>query len=313
MLVSTGKQNSGGAMEQVGDNIIHHVSNSDIHHPIFPLPHLFNIDMSVTKHVLMLWIVALTVGFVVILPIQRYVQQRRLIPTGLMNVLEIVVSFVRDTIVKPNVGPKWVNSWAPLILTFLFFIFFANAIGMIPIFDVLGVINRFILHVPPPIPGVENHDFINGLLHGGPTATGNFNVTAALAIITFLSIIIAGTKAHGFIQHWKNLVPHGLPGFVYIILIPIEIIGMFVKPFALTMRLAANMTGGHIALLAILSFMAIFADMFHSVLAGLGVALISVPLAAAISGLEIIVIIVQAYVFTLLSAVFIGMAINVHH
>ena len=97
------------------------------------------------------------------------------------------------------------------------------------------------------------------------------------------------------------------------VLIPIEIIGMFVKPFALTMRLAANMTGGHIALLAILSFMAIFADMFNNVLAGLGVALISVPLAAAISGLEIIVIIVQAYVFTLLSAVFIGMAINVHH
>ena len=101
--------------------------------------------------------------------------------------------------------------------------------------------------------------------------------------------------------------------FVYVILIPIEIIGMFVKPFALTMRLAANMTGGHIALLAILSFMAIFADMFHSVFAGIGVAIISVPMAAAISGLEIIVVIVQAYVFTLLSAVFIGMAINVHH
>ena len=151
------------------------------------------------------------------------------------------------------------------------------------------------------------------MLHGGSTATGNFNVTAALAIITFFSIIIAGVRAHGFIQHWKNLVPRGLPGFVYVILIPIEIIGMLVKPFALTMRLAANMTGGHIALLAILSFMAIFADMFHSVLAGVGVAIISVPMAAAISGLEIIVVIVQAYVFTLLSAVFIGMAINVHH
>ena len=75
MLVSTGEQKSGGVMEQVGDNIIHHVSNSDIHHPIFSLPHLFNIDMSVTKHVLMLWIVALTVGLVVILPIQRYIQQ----------------------------------------------------------------------------------------------------------------------------------------------------------------------------------------------------------------------------------------------
>ena len=145
------------------------------------------------------------------------------------------------------------------------------------------------------------------------TATGNFNVTVALATVTFFAIIIAGTKAHGFIQHWKNLVPHGLPWPVYIILIPIEIIGMFVKPFALTMRLAANMTGGHIAILAILSFMAIFAEMFHSTVTGVSLALFSIPMATAITGLEIIVVLVQAYVFTLLSAVFIGMAINVHH
>ena len=309
MLGSSGDHEAVSVMERVGDNIIHHVSNSDIEHPILHLPHLYNIDMSVTKHVLMLWIVAVSVGLFVIIPVQKFVKQNKLIPSGLMNFIEIIVTFVRDTIVKPNVGSKWVNNWAPLILTFLFFIFFANAIGMIPIFDLLGVINRFILHVPYS----DNHNFINGLLHGGPTATGNFNVTAALAFITFSSIIIAGVRAHGFVQHWKNLVPHGLPAFVYVILIPIEIIGMFVKPFALTMRLAANMTGGHIALLAILSFMAIFADMFHSVLAGIGVAIISVPMAAAISGLEIIVVIVQEYVFTLLSAVFIGMAINVHH
>tara|TARA_Y100001968_G_scaffold280847_1_gene277697 strand:+ start:90 stop:1019 length:930 start_codon:yes stop_codon:yes gene_type:complete len=309
MLGSSGDHEAVSVMERVGDNIIHHVSNSDIEHPILHLPHLYNIDMSVTKHVLMLWIVSVSVGLFVIIPVQKFVKQNKLIPSGLMNFIEIIVTFVRDTIVKPNVGSKWVNNWAPLILTFLFFIFFANAIGMIPIFDLLGVINRFILHVPYS----DNHNFINGLLHGGPTATGNFNVTAALAFITFSSIIIAGVRAHGFVQHWKNLVPHGLPAFVYVILIPIEIIGMFVKPFALTMRLAANMTGGHIALLAILSFMAIFADMFHSVLAGIGVAIISVPMAAAISGLEIIVVIVQAYVFTLLSAVFIGMAINVHH
>ena len=309
MLGSSGDHEAVSVMERVGDNIIHHVSNSDIEHPILHLPHLYNIDMSVTKHVLMLWIVAVSVGLFVIIPVQKFVKQNKLIPSGLMNFIEIIVTFVRDTIVKPNVGSKWVNNWAPLILTFLFFIFFANAIGMIPIFDLLGVINRFILHVPYS----DNHNFINGLLHGGPTATGNFNVTAALAFITFSSIIIAGVRAHGFVQHWKNIVPQGLPAFVYVILIPIEIIGMFVKPFALTMRLAANMTGGHIALLAILSFMAIFADMFHSVLAGIGVAIISVPMAAAISGLEIIVVIVQAYVFTLLSAVFIGMAINVHH
>ena len=109
------------------------------------------------------------------------------------------------------------------------------------------------------------------------------------------------------------MIPSGVPKPVLIILIPIEIMGLIVKPFALTMRLAANMTGGHIALLALLSLMAIFAEMFHSLVAGIGVALVSVPMAAAISGLEIIVVMVQAYVFTLLTAVFVGMAINVHH
>ena len=146
------------------------------------------------------------------------------------------------------------------------------------------------------------------------TATANFNVTAALASITFASIIIAGARAHGFTQHWKNLVPRGLAWPIYILLIPIEILGMFVKPFALTMRLAANMTAGHIAILAVLSFVFIFNDLYQSAAAGIGVGLVlSVPLAVGISALEIIVVLIQAYVFTLLSAVFIGMAINVHH
>ena len=152
------------------------------------------------------------------------------------------------------------------------------------------------------------------MLHGGTTATANFNVTAALATITFGAIIIAGTKAHGFVKHWMNLVPHGLAWPIYILLIPIEIMGMFVRPFALTMRLAANMTGGHIAILAILSFVFLFTEMFGTALAGIGVGLaVSVPLAVGISALEIIVVLVQAYVFTLLTAVFIGMAIHVHH
>ena len=115
------------------------------------------------------------------------------------------------------------------------------------------------------------------MLHGGTTATGNFNVTAALATISFFAIIVAGARAHGFVQHWKNMVPHGLPLPVTIMLIPIEIMGMFVRPFALTMRLAANMTGGHIAILAILSFVFIFAEMS----AGLGVGVGIGPVAAA--------------------------------
>ena len=139
-------------------------------------------------------------------------------------------------------------------------------------------------------------------------------MTAALASITFFAIILAGSKAHGFIKYWKNMAPSGMAWPLYFILLPIELIGMFVKPFALTMRLAANMMGGHIAILAILSFVFIFSGQYDSAVAGVSVGLmVSIPLAVAISALEIIVVLVQAYVFTLLSAVFIGLAINVHH
>ena len=300
---------SNSVMEQVGPNIIHHVSNSDISHPIIHLPTLYGINFSVTKHVFMLWLVTILIGIAVIIPVRRFLAGGRPVPTGWMNALETIVQFIRDSIVKPNVGPKWVMTWTPLVLTFFFFILFANGIGMIPIFDVLGAFNRFLLGVPAS----DSHNVVNGILHGGVTATGNFNVTAGLATITFFSIIIAGTLAHGFLNHWKNLVPHGLSWPVYIILIPIEIMGLFVKPFALTMRLAANMTGGHIALLALLSLMAIFGEMFNSTAAGLGVAIVAIPISVAISALEIIVVLVQAYVFTLLTAVFVGMAINVHH
>ena len=290
-----------------GEVIIEHVSNSSIDHPIFELPTVLGINFSVTKHVLMLWIVAVLLFVLITWSTRKYLKQDRPIPTGFMNALEAVVQFIRDSIVLPNVGKKFVNTWTPLILTFFFFIVTANAFGLIPMFEVLGAVDRFILHTDP-------ESILNRVLHGGATATGNYNVTAALALITFLAIIVAGTKAHGFIQHWKNVVPSGLAWPVYIMLIPIELMGMLVKPFALTMRLAANMMGGHIAILAILSFVFIFSEMFQSVLAGIGVGLVvSLPLVVGVSALEIIIVLVQAYVFTLLTAVFIGMAINVHH
>ena len=271
MILAAISSKSGSIMENVGSNIIHHVSNSDISHPIIKLPVILGVDFSVTKHVLMLWIVTVILCFSIIIPIRIFLSKNTMIHKGWVYAIELV--------------------------------------GMIPIFDTIGLVNRFVLGISAS----DSHNVINGMLHGGVTATGNFNVTGALAVITFFLIIIAGTKAHGFLNHWKNLVPSGLAWPVYIILIPIEFIGMLVKPFALTMRLAANMTGGHIALLALLSLMAIFGEMFQSALAGIAVAFISVPMAVAVSGLEIIVILVQAYVFTLLSAVFVGMAINVHH
>jgi F-type H+-transporting ATPase subunit a len=170
---------------------------------------------------------------------------------------------------------------------------------------VIALLDRYVLHT-------GEHSFIKSILHGGTTATANYNVTAGLAVITFGAIIVAGSRAHGFVKHWMNLVPHGLAWPIYILLIPIEIMGMFVRPFALTMRLAANMTGGHIAILAILSFVFIFTQQFGPA-AGMGVGVFSLVLAVLISALEIIVVLVQAYVFTLLTAVFIGMAIHAHH
>jgi F-type H+-transporting ATPase subunit a len=289
-----------------GKTIIEHVSNNQ-EHPIFHLPKIAGIDFSITKHVFMLWLVAGFVFLVVTWAVRRYLKQDRLVPSGFMNALEAVVEFVRDGIVLPNVGKKWVNTWTPLIVTFFIFIFCANAIGLIPVFEVLGLLDRYVLHT-------GEHSFIKSILHGGTTATANFNVTAALATVTFGAIIVAGTKAHGFVKHWMNLVPHGLAWPIYILLIPIEVMGMFVRPFALTMRLAANMLGGHIAILAILSFVFLFTDLFGRAIAGVGVGVgVSVPLAVGISALEIIVVLVQAYVFTLLTAVFVGMAINVHH
>jgi len=305
MMIQDGETESVGF--NAGEVIIEHVSNSSIDHPIIELPTLLGINFSVTKHVLMLWIVAVLLFVLIAWSTRKYLKQDRPVPTGFMNALEAVVQFIRDSIVLPNVGKKFVNTWTPLVLTFFFFIVTANAIGLIPIFEVFGALDRFVFHT-------DHESIINRMLHGGATATGNYNVTAALASITFLAIIVAGTKAHGFIKHWKNLVPSGLAWPVYILLIPIELMAMLVRPFALTMRLAANMTGGHIAILAILSFVFIFSEMFQSVLAGVGVGLVvSLPLVVGISALEIIIVLVQAYVFTLLTAVFIGMAINVHH
>ena len=288
-----------------GTVIIEHVSNSSIDHPLIHLPTVFGVDFSVTKHVLMLWVVAAALFLIITTAVRRYLRQERMVPSGLMTALEIAVEFIRDTIVRPNVGNRWVGAWTPLLLTLFVFILGANVIGLIPVFDVLSLLNHTVIHA-------SEESFFARVLHGGTTATGNFNVTAALATISFVAIIVAGARAHGFVQHWKNMVPQGLPLPVTIMLIPIEIMGMLVRPFALTMRLAANMTGGHIAILAILSFVFIFAEMS----AGLGVAVgigLSLPLAVGISALEIIVVLVQAYVFTLLTAVFIGMAIHAHH
>ena len=299
---------AGSEVFNAGDTIIGHVANTPLDHPLIPLPTIGGIDLSVTKHVLMLWLVAGFLLLVVTVTVRRYARRGTMVPSGpVMGLIEYVAVRIRDEIVAPNVGKKWVDTYTPLILLFFLFIVAANAIGLIPIFDLLALVNHTVLHLPEDA-------FLTRLSHGGVTATGNFNVTAALATISFIAIITAGVRAHGFFGHWKNMVPHGVHPALAVALIPIEVMGMFVRPFALTMRLAANMTGGHIAVLAVLSIIFIMADVTRSALVGLGVGLPALALAVGISLLEAIVVVpVQAFVFTLLTAVFIGMAINAHH
>ncbi len=295
-----------------GDTIISHVANSSLDHPLIHLPKIFGIDMSVTKHVFMLWLVAATIFVVVTAIARRYARSGSLVPKGAANVLEVMVEFVRDGIARPSIGNKWLAAWTPLLLTMFVFILGANLVGLIPIFDVLALLDHYVIHT-------ADGSFLKNVVHGGTTATGNFNVTAGLATISFFVIMAAGMRAHGFVKHFVNLVPSGMPWPLYFLLIPLEIIGLFVRPFALTMRLAANMAGGHIAILAIMSFVFIFAEMaagsfVGSTGGGIATALIfSVPVSVGVSGLEIIVVLVQAYVFTLLTAVFMGMAIHAHH
>jgi F-type H+-transporting ATPase subunit a len=298
-----------GAKEgfNAGATIIEHVSNTSVNDAIIHLPRVFGVDMSVTKHVLMLWIVAAILFFGITYLVRRFLAQERPVPSKPMSLLEIAIEFVRDGIVEPNVGHKWSKAWTPLVLTLFLFILLANLMGVIPVFDVLELANSAFVHASPD-------SMFARALHGGVTVTANYNVTAALSVIAFFAIIVAGTRAHGFVQHWKNLVPSGMPVYVYPILVPIEIMGMFVRPFALTMRLAGNMTGGHIAILALLSLVFIFTQLFGHAIAGVGIGMfMSVPIGVGLTALELIVILVQAYVFALLTAVFIGMAIHAHH
>ena len=263
--------------ESLGSIILHHVTN-DLNHKFLDL-HLFGYDISITKHVIMLWIAAAITVSLAIYGTRIYRKSEDAEPKGLSHLYEILINFIRNDIVIPNIGANHGKMWTPLITTYFIFILICNFLGMIPFFDL--------------IPG------------GSSTVTGNFNTTAGLASITFFAIIIAGTMKHGFLGYWKNMIPGGVPAPVLLILIPIEILGMFVRPFALTMRLGANMTAGHIGMLAIFAL--------PIILSAAPVGIASILLNTGIYFLEMIVSFVQAYVFTLLSAVFIGMAIHAEH
>jgi len=259
--------------EEKKDYIMEHLLDDNFLHSPFghiPLPHieLFGYDISITRHVVMMWVAALFLITVFLITTRR----RGLVPKGFANAAEAIVLYIRDEIAKPNIGEKEHQRYMPYLLTVFFFILTCNFLGLIPY---------------------------------GATATGNVSVTAGMALCTFLMVQIAGMVHNGVFGYWKNLVPPGLPLPVTLILIPIELIGLVSKPFALCIRLFANMTAGHVIILAILGLIFLFK--------AYAIALVAVPFALAIYMLEIFVGLIQAYVFTMLSAVFIGMAVHQEH
>jgi F-type H+-transporting ATPase subunit a len=290
-----------------GELIIEHVSNTSVDDPLIHLPRVFGVDMSVTKHVFMEWVVAAILFVGITWLVRRYIAQERLIPGRAASLLEIALEFVRDSIAAPNLGDKWVRAWTPMLLTLFLFIFTCNLMGVIPLFDALGAAEfdghsrraGFVVHAPP---ARRRHRDRQLQRHGG---------SRDRRVLRDHRRRTQGARVRAALEEPRA---RGLPWPIYIMLIPIEILGMFVRPFALTMRLAANMAGGHIAILALLSLIFVFTSLFERTIAGIGIGMVlSLPIGVGLTALELIVILVQAYVFTLLTAVFIGMAIHAHH
>ena len=226
------------------------------------------LDLSPTKHVVFLLVAAVLLAAWAIRSARSY--RKNQIPRGMGNVLETMVMFIRDEVALPNMGPAGIR-YIPYLLTTFFFILIMNLLGLIPY---------------------------------GSTATGNIMVTAGLAGIAFLMIQLSAIRAQG-LGHYLAHLTGGVHPILWPIMVPIEVLGLFTKPFALCIRLFANMTGGHIVILSLLGL--IF--LFRSAFVGIG----SVAFTVAIMLLEIMVAFIQAYVFTMLTSLFMGLGIQAGH
>lgn len=257
------------------DWIMHHILDS--HELDFApfgsiaLPHLslFGVDISITKHVVFLWIVAILL--VIAFKIAANAYKKSMIPHGISNFLEVLIVFVRDEIAKPTIG-KGYEKFLPYLLTVFFFILFSNFLGLLP---------------------------------NSATITSNISVTVTLAVISFLVVQAGGMMKNGTLGYFKGLIPSGVPAWLLPIMFIVEILGLFTKPFALAIRLFANMTAGHIVILALIGLIFFMQTLF--------VAPVSIAFALFIYLLEILVALIQAYIFTMLSSLFIGMAVHQEH
>jgi F-type H+-transporting ATPase subunit a len=280
----------------IKEMILHHLADSReletpipglrvIHLPQFDPIHLgpITLDLSITKHVVFMALAALLVAILMIVA-ARHAKREHAAgaergPKGAANVVEALILFIRDEVALKNIGHGG-ERYVPYIVTVFFFILFCNMLGLLP---------------------------------WGASPTGNISVTAALAIMTFIMVEVAGMRALGAKGYARTIfyAPPGLPwymvGPMYIIMTPVELLGKLAKPFALAIRLYANMTAGHAVVLALTGLM---------VAAALGSALWVIPapvvMAVAIMLLEIFVALLQAYIFAMLSSVFIGLIRHAH-
>jgi F-type H+-transporting ATPase subunit a len=233
--------------------------------------YLFGLNVGPSKHLLWFAIAAALVLVVVRLAIRSY---RNHVPSGLGTAVETLVVYVRDEIAEKNIGHDG-RKYVPLLLSFFFFILVAALLGLTPF---------------------------------SSTATGNLSVTLGLAFVSFLAMQWAGISKYGLVHHFQNMIPPGLPLWLLPIMIPVELLAMFTRPFALMIRLFANMLAGHMVIASLLLLIPLMASINFAF--GVGMVPISLVLALFIMMLEILVAFIQAYIFTLLTSIFIGM--NAH-
>lgn len=236
------------------------------------------LDLSITKDVVTLLLVTAIMLFVFIGVAKAYTKRPGQAPKGMQSFFEPLIVFVRDDIARPSIGKKY-ERYMPYLLTVFFFIWIANMLGLIPIFP------------------------------GGANFTGNIAITMSLAAITFIITTFSANR-----HYWRHIFAMpGVPIPILIILTPIEIMGMFLKPIVLMIRLFANMMAGHIIALSFFALIFIFGKGGEAAGAGYGVSVGSIAFTVFMGTLELLVCFLQAYVFAMLSAIYFGSAIEEHH
>ena len=268
--------------ESIGDVILHHISDDHVldFTPFgkIELPHieLLGIDFSITKHVVMMILAA----FLLIFLMKAAARHQSGEPSSrFSSAIEALVEFIRNEIAVANMGTHLGVSLTPYLCTLFFFILTCNILGLVPY---------------------------------GAAATSNISVTATLAALTFILTQAMAIKANGVGGYLKHLTG-GVHPMMWVVMVPVEFLGLFTKPFALCIRLFANMTAGHVIILSLINLIFIFGKSGENPIAGYGVAPLTIAFSLFVNLLEIFVSFLQAYIFTLLTALFVGFAAHSEH